>query len=389
MKPRRILISGGLAVGGPQTHVTLLCAALRQAGAEITIASASTNWCAPALAALRAQGVRIVVSPFGFGPLQALGKIWALVAWPFLLRHDYDGLYGIGEGKMHLWASRFVAAEGFRIYHEIVESPRPGSVAARVAATMDGVVANSKNVARQMNELLPGIPVRTIPFLTSGLPMKPPIPRPPRRNATLRIAFLGRLAPHKQPARLIESWPMWNASAPIAPARLDFYGGDYDREGDRLRARIAGLGLQESVRLHGAYSTADLDRIFAETDIVVLPSQYEGLPLVLVEAMQRGIPVVATSAGGTAELGEDNPDVIITPGTEWAAFATGLEQMATRVRAGQIDGARLQAWTEARYGFQPVTAAWRDALLTPEIFFGSNPRTDASSADIQEVRHAL
>jgi glycosyltransferase involved in cell wall biosynthesis len=139
------------------------------------------------------------------------------------------------------------------------------------------------------------------------------------------------------------------------------------------------LGLEESIRFRGAYSTSDLSAIFAQTDIVVLPSIYEGLPLVLVEAMQRGIPVVATSAGGTAELGEDNPDVVITEGTDWDTFAAGVKLMAKRVRAGQIDAVRLHAWTELRYGFKPVAEKWRNALLTPETFFAGQTTSSISA----------
>ena len=365
----RILISGGLAVGGAQTHVTLLCQMLRQAGVEIAIASASTNWPDEAIANLKAMGVRVVVSPFGFGNLRILGKAWAFFTWPFLLRRDYDVLYCIGEGKMHLWTSRFVAKSGCKIYHEIVECPRPGSVAAKVAATMDAVIANSRSVGRQLADLLEGIPVRTIPFLTSNAPVNPPAERAPLSQSTLRVAFLGRLIPHKRPNELIEAWTKWNSRAPIGPAQLDLYGGDYNNEGTRLRDRVAELGLEEHVHLHGAYTTNDLPKILVATDLVVLPSLYEGLPLVLVEAMQRGIPVVATSAGGTDELGEDNPDVIITEGTDWNRFEAGVEAMAERIRAGKIDHERLHRWTESRYGFERVAAAWREALLSPNIFF--------------------
>jgi glycosyltransferase involved in cell wall biosynthesis len=363
----RILISGGLAVGGPQTHVTLLCRVLRDAGAEVTIASASTNWPREAIADLKAMGVHVVTSPFGFGTFRHLGKVAAVLAWPLLLRRDYDVLYCIGDGKMHLWASRFVRPRAWKIYHEIVECPARNSVAAEVAAKMDAVIANSCTVGEKIIRLLDGIPVRTIPFLTSSEPLDPPAARPP--SSTLRIAFLGRLVPHKRCAELIEAWPDWNARAPIGPARLDFYGGDYDNESPRLQKKIADLGLENSVRIHGAYATSDLPKIFANTDLVVLPSTYEGLPLVLVEAMQRGIPVVTTSAGGTAELGDENPDVIITRGTGWEPFAAGLEQMAARIRAGDIDPVRLHEWTESRYGFEPVAHAWREALLAPREFF--------------------
>jgi glycosyltransferase involved in cell wall biosynthesis len=197
------------------------------------------------------------------------------------------------------------------------------------------------------------------------------------------VAFLGRLAPHKRPLALIEAWP--KLSAAIGPAHLDLYGGDYDGEGRRLQGRIDSLGLQATVKLHGAYSTEDLASIFETTDIVVLPSQYEGLPLVLVEAMHRGVPVVSTSAGGSAELGEENPDVIVTEGISWGPFEEGLKEMARRVRAGEIDSRRLQQWTEARYGFEPVAAAWREALLQPDRFFAGQPTSATNAANVAVV----
>ena len=369
--PRRILISGGLAVGGIQTHVTNLCRVLVEAGAEVTVASASTNWTARELADLRRLGVTVQVSPFGVGRFRLLGKVMALALWPWTLRRDFNVLYCIGEGKMHLWMTRFVARGGWKIYHEIVETPRKDSVPAKVAAAMDAVIANSRVVGQGMSTLLGGVPVRTIPFLTSSIPVEPPAQRHRLPGRTLRIAYLGRLAPHKRPDLLIEAWTKWGAHGPVGPARLDIYGGDYEDQGKLLRARIAELGLQESVFLRGLYTTHDLPGIFAETDIVALPSRYEGLPLVLVEAMQRGIPVVATSAGGTAELGEDNPDVIISEGTGWSQFAAGMESLAQRVRAGEIDSLRLHEWTESRYGCAIVAKTWLQALLHPEAFFST------------------
>ncbi len=97
--------------------------------------------------------------------------------------------------------------------------------------------------------------------------------------------------------------------------------------------------------------------------------------------MQRGVPVVATSAGGTSELGDDNPDAIITEGTDWRLFEAGVAEMAGRIRTGQIDAARLQAWTESRYGHQRVADAWRRALLTPDIFFRETAPSPAATTE--------
>jgi glycosyltransferase involved in cell wall biosynthesis len=106
----------------------------------------------------------------------------------------------------------------------------------------------------------------------------------------------------------------------------------------------------------------------AESDIVVLPSLYEGLPLVLVEAMSYGVPFVATDAGGTGELGEDNPDVIVTS-TKWEDFEAGLLAMAGKIHAGEINSRRLHEWVEKRYGYATVSQQWLQCLLNPQKFF--------------------
>ena len=371
--PWRVLISGGLALGGPQTHMLGLCRVLREAGAEVTVAAAATDWPEDALRTLRAMGVRTLSSPFGFvGARAALGKLTAFAVWPWRLRRDHDVLYCIGEGRMHLWTRRFVRRGAWTIYHEVADQPVAGSVAARVAGQMDALVANSRVVADAMRAAWPRTPVRRIPFLTSTADLPPPV-RPSMPGAghnVLRVAYLGRLVAHKRPDRLVDCWPEWSRLSPLAPARLDLYGGDYHAEMlAPLRARVAAAGLAGHIGLHGAYTAADLPGILARTDLVVLPSLFEGLPLVLVEAMARGVPVVATAAGGTAELGEGNPDVLISAGTDWDAFARAVQAMAGKLRAGEIDPPRLHRWTEARYGHAPVAARWRQALLCPGEFF--------------------
>jgi glycosyltransferase involved in cell wall biosynthesis len=86
---------------------------------------------------------------------------------------------------------------------------------------------------------------------------------------------------------------------------LDIHGNDLDPNTlPRLQRLIQDLHLQDHVRCHGPYKHGEISTILAKADLVVLPSEWEGLPLVLVEAMQYGVPIVATSVGGNAELGD-------------------------------------------------------------------------------------
>ena len=69
-----------------------------------------------------------------------------------------------------------------------------------------------------------------------------------------------------------------------------------------LRARAAELGLAEHVRFEGALPPERLERWYAAADCLLLCSHREGRPNVVIEALACGRPVVATRAGGTAEL---------------------------------------------------------------------------------------
>ena len=338
----------------------------------MTIAAAATNWDALSLNALRSQGVRIIVPPFGFGRLSFIGKAVSILGWPLLMNRSFDVVYCIGEGRMHLVAKRYCVLGGHCIYHEIVDCPLRESLSHRIAASMTAIIGNSNEVTRKLKTLLPEIPVKTIPFLTSreasdtdGIRVR----ESPTR--TLNVAFLGRLVDHKRPAQLIDFWSERKNCSGLGLSKLHFYGGDCGSGyKDVLVQKVKHLGLADRVSLHGEYNHAQLSQVLENVDLVVLPSLVEGLPLVLVEAMARGIPVVATSAGGTAELGLDNEDVIITDGTDWSAFEVGLLRMISRIRSEKIDGKRLKKWTEDRYGFASVSRQWEGALLNTSIFFG-------------------
>lgn len=221
-----------------------------------------------------------------------------------------------------------------------------------------------------MKGLWPTKPIRVIPFLTSDRP----VPEPNRRAVLglrpLRVAYLGRMVEQKRPHQLVRSWQRLTLNPSLAGARLEVYG--YDPEGhmiQELKSLVISSGMAEQIRIQGEYNLDELPAIFRKTDVIVLPSLWEGLPLVLVEAMQHGVPFVATSAGGTCELGEDNPDVTVT-GTEWSEFENGLLRMADMIRRGEINHARLHRWVEKGYGFTSVSARWLACLQSPSNFFG-------------------
>ena len=70
----------------------------------------------------------------------------------------------------------------------------------------------------------------------------------------------------------------------------------------KLQKKVKELGLQERFKFLGFVDREKLIQLYQNASIYVLPSRYEGLPTVLLEAMSCGLPVVATAVGGTPEV---------------------------------------------------------------------------------------
>jgi phosphatidylinositol alpha-1,6-mannosyltransferase len=143
-------------------------------------------------------------------------------------------------------------------------------------------------------------PVRTDPRALDGRPGRP-----------LRLVTVARLSPEKGLADLLAAVALLVAAG--RPVTLTVAGSGPDRE--RLAALVAELGLGDRVRFagfvpHGPAIVALLDA----GDVFVLPSRSEGLPHSLVEAMARGLPVVATAVGGIPELLGDGSGVVVGVG---------------------------------------------------------------------------
>jgi len=90
-----------------------------------------------------------------------------------------------------------------------------------------------------------------------------------------------------------------------------------------LERRAAELGLGERVRLLG--QVEDLGPLLLAADAVAMPSRWEGLPLVLLEAMARGRPVVATRVGGIPEVVEDGVSGRLVEPDDPGALADALQ----------------------------------------------------------------
>ncbi len=95
---------------------------------------------------------------------------------------------------------------------------------------------------------------------------------------------------------------------------------------DEVRALHRNSGLGERVRLLG-YRT-DVPDLLAASDVFVLASAYEGLPVSIMEAMAAGLPVVATAVGGVPEAVVDGETGVLVPPRDADRLSHALVSLA-------------------------------------------------------------
>lgn len=210
----------------------------------------------------------------------------------------------------------------------------------RVASALDAVIVPAERPAgamtargfpREMIEIIPW-GARSIPYVPDagarerlGLPAGAPV-----------IVCLANFTPTKGQAVILDSLTQLALQFPDIHAVL---AGD-GPELPALRARAEALGVARRVEFPG--SVSDPWDLLRAADVFVLASEIEGLPLVVLEAMSQGVPVVATDVGGMPEAVVDDETGFLVPVGNASALTAAIARIlgdasiATRMRSAAL-----------------------------------------------------
>jgi glycosyltransferase involved in cell wall biosynthesis len=189
----------------------------------------------------------------------------------------------------------------------------------------------------------------------------------PRRRAAhggpLRVVSVANVVPRKSLLVLVDAL----ARLPHDRWRLTVVGSlEMDRAYvRRVRRRVARLGLQDSVRLVGAVPNRSVAAHLSDSDVLVVPSSFEGLAIAYLEAMRAGLPVIASTAGGAAEVIDDGSE-------GWLVAPGDVRTLASRLGRLCEDRELL-----ARMGLAARDRAQR------------HPRWDESLGDVRAFLHTV
>lgn len=112
---------------------------------------------------------------------------------------------------------------------------------------------------------------------------------------------------------------------PAGGIRVWIVGDGPARAAAETQAARLGLG-QDRVRFLGRRS--DIDRLLEGADFFVLPSDIEGLPMSILEAMAHGLPIIASNVGGVPEIIDHDVNGLLVPAGDDRALASAMHQVA-------------------------------------------------------------
>ncbi len=146
----------------------------------------------------------------------------------------------------------------------------------------------------------------------------------PRETLPGRIAYVGRRDPYKNIDGLIRAFAALRGRVPFATLQIV---GATDRRYRGAEQLATTLGLGSAVEFSGYLDEASLDKAYRQAAVFVFPSFYEGFGLPPLEAMARGVPVVASNRASIPEILGDAA-LLVDP-ADVAAMATAITRVLT------------------------------------------------------------
>lgn len=219
----------------------------------------------------------------------------------------------------------------------------------------DVVLAPSAATAAELARDYGAQGVRVVPNATGGLAGRE---FPGGKETTGYFLFVGRLRLRKAVEVLLAA--LARLRSPYPEMRVMIAGDGEHRR--RLEEAAARLGVGEAVTFLGKCDAARVRALLAGARALVVPSIYEGMPLVVLEAMEAGVPVVASRVSGIPEVVVDGETGWLVPPEDPEALAAALAELVVRPEEALRRGEAGKIRVEERFRPRHAAAAWLAAV---------------------------
>jgi glycosyltransferase involved in cell wall biosynthesis/peptidoglycan/xylan/chitin deacetylase (PgdA/CDA1 family) len=335
---RRVLqMTSSSGLGGIERSLVRLVPALDRCGTSCEVLPLEAG--GPAAALLEESGITVRGLQAG-GPILQAHRLRAL-----LREGGYDVVHAYGTKAAFLArvASRWLGGGGPKVVTGVLSTGRErGKAALRVDGLTrrwnDLYLSNSRAGAAALTDAA-GLAPGSVPVLYDGV--EPEGLRRRSRDEIRASLGIGRgapvlicvanLRPMKGHATLLNAFARVREGLPAS--RLLLVGED--RMGGRVQELAAGLLPAEAVLFLGC--RADVEDLLAASDLFVLASDWEGLPVSLLEAMRAGLPIVATGVSGIPEaVAHGRHGLLVRPGNPAELAAAIIDVLREPARARRM-----------------------------------------------------
>jgi len=310
---------GTLGRGGAERQLIYMLRALRNAGVETRLLCLTKG--EPLEAEIKSLGIEVEWIGASSNKIVRLKKIIGnLKKRPtdvLQSAHFYTNIYSAAAGR--ILRLKNIGAIRNDLHSEIAANHIYGKWSLRLPGHL---IANSE-LARE-RAVRKGIRAERIDFVKNVVEAEIGNENPkPFGKKSLNILFAGRLEKQKRPELFIELASRLRQSMPDAKLNFQIVGdGSLRPTLERLASNL-GMNNGEISFLGVQRAMAD---IYRQTDVLVLTSEHEGTPNVILEAMTYGVPVVATKVGGVPEILTEACGILVD-----AANFEGLVEATTRL----------------------------------------------------------
>ena len=307
-------------ISGGYVYDARVIGALRAGGIDVDVVSLPQG-----------STLRRILTNFDRRQLEHLAGLRADVIVEDELSHP--GLIGLNPRLRQRTCAPIIAL----VHH--LRSSEPGSrllgalyaaLEARFLRTVDGFVFNSRATQLTVERLAgAGRPSVVAPPAGDRFPGRltdDEIRRRAHSPGPLRLLFLGNLIRRKGLMTLLQAL----AGLPAPSVALAVVGdGTFEpAHAAAARRRAAQLGLSSRVEWLGPLYDEALARRLASSQVLVVPSDYEGFGIAYLEGMAFGLPAVGGAAGGASEIIRDGENGFLIRAGDSAALADGLRRLA-------------------------------------------------------------
>jgi glycosyltransferase involved in cell wall biosynthesis len=338
-------------IGGIETFSMDLIPALQARGHEVTVVTSFHKSNLPAVEDL--GSIRVHRFPM-WGAIRAndlrglVAVTRAITALKRELRPDVTHLHFGATSYFHLQTRTAVSAPTLTTVHALPESSLgEDSLFTKAVHTSRAVNTVSARAHQVLSRAYPGV-VDRLSFVYYGLaPLQSTMEVVSPSFDEPLILCLGRLTPQKGFDLAVKAFARIQQTVP--KARLVIVGEGVEESA--LKQLAATLGIEEKVDFPGPVLPQDVYRVMNRATMVLLPSRFEGLPLVALQAAKMQRPIISSAVDGLPELIVDHESGLVLKDNNEVELGRAILALVQNPEAAIAMGKAVAKRFEERFGF--------------------------------------